>query len=99
VSKVCQYVKLSHYAPKQCYYAQLCSHLSGYHYAQNYAGIIRQGLVTGQFLVKNALCLVICQIVQTICPDNIKCMKQWWHETTMAWNNDGPDNIKWLASS
>jgi len=32
------------YATKQSQYAQLCSHLFGYHYAQNYAGIIRQGL-------------------------------------------------------
>jgi len=35
---VCQYLKLSHYA-------QLCSHLFGYHYAQNYAGIILHGLL------------------------------------------------------
>ena len=35
------------YAPKQNHYAQLCSHLFGYHYAQNYAGIIRQILVRG----------------------------------------------------
>ena len=26
--------------------------------------------------VKNALCLAVCLIVQTICPDNIKGMKQ-----------------------
>jgi len=43
VSKVCQYLKLSHCAPKQSLCAQLCSHLFGYHY-ENYAGIIHQGL-------------------------------------------------------
>jgi len=37
-------LKLSHYTPKQSYCAQLCSHLFGYHCAQNYAGIICQGL-------------------------------------------------------
>ena len=37
MSKVGQYLKLSPYA-------QLCSHLFGYHYAQNYAGIVCQGL-------------------------------------------------------
>ena len=45
---MCQYLKLSHYALKQSHYAQLCSHLFGYHYAQNYAGIIRQGLMQVQ---------------------------------------------------
>ena len=45
VSKVSQYLKLSHYAPKHSHYAQLCSHLFGYHYAQNYAIIIYQGPV------------------------------------------------------
>ena len=41
---MCQYLKLSNYAPKQNHYVQLCSHLLGYHYVQNYAGIICQGL-------------------------------------------------------
>ena len=41
-SKVCWYLKVSHYSPKQSHYAQLRSHLFGCYYAQNYAGIIYQ---------------------------------------------------------
>jgi len=41
---MCQNFKPSNYAPKQNHYAQLCSHLLGYHYVQNYAGIIHRGL-------------------------------------------------------
>ena len=47
MSKVCQYLKLSHYALKQSDYAQLCPHLFDYNYAQNYASIFHQGLVGG----------------------------------------------------
>ena len=39
--KVCQYLKP---CPKHSHYAQYCSHLFAYHYVQNYAGIIHQGL-------------------------------------------------------
>ena len=42
MSKVCQYLHPSCYTHK--HHAQLCSHLFGYHYAQNYASIIHQGL-------------------------------------------------------
>ena len=45
-AKVCQYLKLSYYAPKLTCYAQnlIFSNLFGYHHAQKYAGIIHQGL-------------------------------------------------------
>jgi len=43
-AKVCQYLKLSRYAPKLSCYAQIFSDLFSYHYAQKYAGIIHQGL-------------------------------------------------------
>jgi len=46
---MCQYLTLSHYAPKKSHNAQLCSHLFGYHYAENYASIIRQGLADNDY--------------------------------------------------
>jgi len=38
---VCQYPKLSHYAPKQGHYAGVISPPFGYNYAQNYAKYMR----------------------------------------------------------
>ena len=43
MSKVHQYLKL---CPKKSHYAQLCSHLLDYRYAQSYASIIQQGLTS-----------------------------------------------------
>jgi len=62
VSKVRQYLKPSQYAPKQSHYAQLCSRLFGYHYAQNYASIIHQGL-TSLALVTNCCVITILMLL------------------------------------
>jgi len=54
-----QYLKLSHYAPKQSHYVLLCSMYLATIMLQNYAGIIHQGLAlhTGTSETRYTYCL------------------------------------------